>query len=293
MKINDLFLSGKPLFSLEMFPPKNGGVEKAYEAAEKLAALEPDFISVTYGAGGSRIGDYSRKLASRVKNALRVEALAHITCINSSRKEILENLRELEENGIENVLALRGDVRPDCPPVGDFAHADELVEFIKSVGDMNVAGACYPEGHPESKNLDEDISNLRRKLDAGVTHLITQLFFDNGKFYNFTEKLRKAGIAVPVEAGIMPIVNSRQTEKIVALSGASLPKNFVRMIEKYGDDAEALRAAGTAYAAEQIRDLLRNGVDGIHIYTMNDAETTGEIYEAIKEDLRRGTKCSG
>ena len=216
-----------------------------------------------------------------------MEPLAHTTCVNATREQLLENLHHLQQNNIENVLALRGDLPDDQPLTGSFTHASDLARLIRENSAMNVVGACYPEGHYENKNLDEDIENLRYKLDEGVTHLITQLFFDNSKFYTFMEKLRAAGITVPVEAGIMPIVTTRQIERTVALSGASLPTDFTRMVSRYSRNPEALYHAGIAYAIEQCCELLENGAQGIHIYTMNNAKVAGAVYEGVKAALGR------
>ena len=285
MKINTLF-GTKPTFSVEIFPPKKtSSIEGLYNTLTTFEEIKPDFISVTYGAGGGKAGDATCKLVSVIKRQLHIEPLAHMTCVNSTISEALANIEKLKENNIENILALRGDILDNAPE--ELKHASDLTKLISNNSNMNIVGACYPEGHYENKNIDEDIDNLHFKLDAGVTHLITQLFFDNTKFFNFMEKLRNNGINVPVEAGIMPIVSTKQIERTVALSGASLPTEFTHIISRYSNNPEALFHAGIAYSIEQITELLEQGVDGIHLYTMNNARVAKEVYEGIKNNLGR------
>ena len=207
--------------------------------------------------------------------------IAHLTCVNSTKDEVLSNLVQLKENGIDNILALRGDIRPGAEPKHDFEHASDLTAFIKTHGEFSVSGACYPETHYESEDAISDILNLKKKVDAGAEHLISQLFFDNDAFYSFVERARIAGITVPIEAGIMPVVNKKQIERMVSLCGASLPQKFVKMINRYDGHPEALREAGIAYAVNQIIDLIANGVDGIHLYTMNNPYVARKICESI------------
>ncbi len=270
MKIASLFGQGKTVFSFEVFPPrKNVPQESIYETLEELKALTPDFISVTYGAGGN-IADLSTcHIASVIKDKCDIEPLAHLTCVNSSREEVEIILEQLKAHGVKNILALRGDINPDIPPKKDFRYASELISFIKSRGDFHLSGACYPEGHVETPDMDKDIDNLKRKIDAGAEHLISQLFFDNSLFFDFLEKVRKAGINTPIEAGIMPVINKKQIERMVSLCGASIPSKFSKMMQKYENNPEALRDAGIAYAVDQIVDLISQNVDGIHLYTMN------------------------
>ena len=288
MKLNTLFTQGRPTFSLEIFPPKRSDkIDVLYRTLDGLADLKPDFISVTYGAGGGAAGNSTCSIASHIKHELNIEPLAHTTCVNATTQQVLANLEELERNGIENVLALRGDLPEDGVLRGDFTHADQLAALIRANSQMNVVGACYPEGHYENKDLATDIDNLHYKLEAGVTHLITQLFFDNEKFYSFMDQLRGAGITVPVEAGIMPIVTTRQIERTVALSGASLPTEFTHMVSRYSSNPEALYHAGIAYAIEQICELLEHGAQGIHVYTMNNAKVARAVYDGVKSALGR------
>ena len=233
MKIRELF-DKKTIFSLEVFPPKKtSSVDVIYKTLEELGDIHPDFISVTFGAGGSGNSRYALDIASKIRENGIIPML-HLPCINFTKEEIDSALDEAKSRGIENILALRGDINPDITPIKQFSHASDLIPYIKSRGDFDVAGACYPEGHPDSETLDEDIENLRKKVDSGADHLITQLFFDNEYFYNFRDKAVKAGINVPIEAGIMPVVNKNQIERMVTTCGASLPHKFVKIMQKYG-----------------------------------------------------------
>lgn len=286
MKIPELFQQKKPIFSLEIFPPKRqSGLDKIYDTIEKLTICRPDFISVTYGAGGSITDNATCEIASNIKKRFGVEPLAHLTCVNSTMADVREMIRRFAEADIENVLALRGDIVPGEVIQKEFFHANELAIEVQRNSGLQILGACYPEGHYESKNLREDIQNLKYKIGAGVKVLITQLFFDNQCFYNFLAQVRNAGINVPISAGIMPIVNKKQIEKTVALSGASLPHEFTKMIGLYENDPQELYNHGIQYAVDQIRDLLEHGVDGIHLYTMNNPEVALAVYEKIKDLL--------
>ncbi len=280
MKIRELF-DKKTIFSLEVFPPKKtSSVDVIYKTLEELGDIHPDFISVTFGAGGSGNSRYALDIASKIRENGIVPML-HLPCINFTKEEIDSALDEAKSRGIENILALRGDINPDITPVKQFSHASDLIPYIKTRGDFDVAGACYPEGHPDSETLDEDIENLRKKVDSGADHLITQLFFDNEYFYNFRDKAVKAGINVPIEAGIMPVVNKNQIERMVTTCGASLPHKFVKIMQKYGQNPEAMRDAGIAYAINQIVDLAASDVDGIHLYSMNNAYVARKISESV------------
>ena len=288
MKIPELFNQKKPVFSLEIFPPKKkANIDSIYETVEKLAICKPDFISVTYGAGGSMTDNHTCEIASNIKKRFGIEAVAHLTCINSSREDVKEMIGRYRAANIENVLTLRGDIVPDQEIKNDFRHANELAIEVqrKCSDDIEILGACYPEGHYESKSRDEDIQNLKYKIGAGVKVLIYQLFFDNQVFYEFIGKARMMGINVPVSAGIMPIVNSNQIKRTVALSGASLPHEFTSMIGLYEHDPEGLFEAGIEYASNQIRDLITNGADGIHVYTMNNPVVALRVHENIKDLL--------
>ena len=281
MKTTELF-KNKKVLSFEIFPPKRtSSVDTIYSTLEELKDLKPDFISVTYGAGGGANCSKTLTIASDIKNKYEIESVAHLPCIGLKRENVLEILQKFREKGIENILALRGDISAESFVPGDFSHADELIEFIRHNGDFNILAACYPEGHPESKNIVEDIRNLRRKVDAGADQLVTQLFLDNDYFYAFRERTELAGINVPIEAGIMPVTNKKQIERMVKMCGVQLPGKFMTMIERYENNPVALRDAGIAYAIDQIVDLISQGVDGIHLYTMNKPYIAQKIYEAV------------
>lgn len=280
MKVKDLFKE-KTVFSFEVFPPKKtSSVDVIYRTLDELGGLKPDFISVTFGAGGSGNSAYALDIASKIKEQ-GITPVLHLPCINFTRAEIDSTLAEAQKRGIENILALRGDINPEIPPVKGFEHASDLITYIRSKGDFDIAGACYPECHPDAENLDEDIANLKLKVEAGANHLISQLFFDNDSFYEFRDKAVQAGINVPIEAGIMPVVNKKNIERMVTTCGASLPGKFVKIMQKYENSPDALRDAGIAYAINQIIDLLASGVDGIHLYTMNNAYVARKITEAV------------
>jgi methylenetetrahydrofolate reductase (NADPH) len=281
MKTCELF-KVKRVLSFEIFPPKRtDSVNIIYDTIEKLKGINPDFISVTYGAGGSESNTDTFKIASAIKNNYGIESVAHLPSINHTKGEVLKMLEDLRTAGIENILALRGDVNPSFSPKNDFKFASDLISFIKEHGDFNIIAACYPEGHFESPSIIDDIRNLKRKVDAGANQLITQLFFDNNYFYSFMERAAIAGINIPIEAGIMPVVNKKQIERIVALCRVNLPKKFLAIMNRYENNPEALRDAGIAYAVDQIIDLIAQGVDGIHLYTMNNPYIAHRIYEAI------------
>lgn len=273
----------KPVLSFEIFPPKKeAALKNIDETLEMLCDLQPDFISVTFGAGGSTVDNQTVEIAKKIKNNYGIEPLVHITCLHYGKKEISEILKQLEAAGIENVLALRGDVNPDIPMKHDFKYANELVEFIKSQGDFSVSGACYPETHLEAPDAITDIHNLKRKVDAGAEHLVSQLFFDNELFYQFYEKTRIAGITAPIDAGVMPVTNKAQIERMVNICGASLPAKFARVLDKYDSNKEALFDAGMAYTINQIVDLIAHDVEGIHIYTMNNPVVAKRICDGIR-----------
>lgn len=280
MRINELFKQ-KTVFSFEVFPPKKTSpIDVIYDTLEELRDLNPDFISVTFSAGGSGNGGYACDVAQKIKE-YGITPMIHLPCINYTKEEIDSTLDEIKKRGIENILALRGDINPDIPPKNDFSHASDLITYLKANGDFDIGGACYPEGHPDSDSLDDDIENLKRKVDAGADHLITQLFFDNDLFYNFRDKAAAAGINVPIEAGIMPVVNKSQIERMVTTCGASLPHKFVKIMQRYEHNPEALVDAGIAYAIDQIVDLAASGVDGIHLYTMNKPYVARSISNAV------------
>ena len=270
MKLAELFKQGRPVFSFEVFPPKRDKpIDTIYSTLEALKDLKPDFISVTYGASGSLADNSTCEIASAIKHKYGMESAAHLTCVNSTREEVKVVLERLKTAGVENILALRGDISPDVPPKDDFH-------------DFGISGACYPEGHPNSESQIDDIVNLKKKVDAGAQHLVSQLFFDNSMFYDFLEKARIAGIEVPIEAGIMPVTNKKQIERMVSMCGASLPPKFAKTMSRYETRPDALKDAGIAYAAEQIVDLVSQGVDGIHLYTMNNPEVARRINDSVR-----------
>ncbi len=283
MKISSLYSKDRAVLSFEVFPPKkDGNVETVYNTLAQLQVLKPDYISVTFGAGGSAANNYTSQIASVIKNKYGIEAMAHLTCVNSTKEDVLAILSQLRKENIENILALRGDIVPDIAPKTDFKYASDLVGFIKAQGDFGVSVAGYPETHFEAPSPEKDIENLKHKIDCGGESIITQLFFNNGLFYNYMEKIRKAGVNVPVCAGIMPVTNPKQIQRMVTMCGASLPSKFVKMIQKYESKPEALADAGIAFAVDQIVDLLSNGVDGVHIYTMNNPYVAKKITESVK-----------
>ena len=295
--INEAELSKKTIFSFEVFPPKKTmPIDSVFSTLDELKDLNPDFISVTFGAGGSENCDNSIAIAKRIKDVCHVEPVIHMPCLNMTRADAKFVLEQFRQAGIENILALRGDKVEGKVPCGDFKHADELIRFIKdfdneqndgknssaSGSHFNILGACYPELHPESSSVYDDIDFLKQKVDAGATHLLSQLFFDNDQFYRFLERCKIKGINVPIEAGIMPVTNKKSIERMVSLTNAKLPKKFTDMMARYEDFPEAIRDAGIAYAIDQIVDLVTHGVQGIHLYTMNNPHIARKIYEATK-----------
>lgn len=281
-KIIEILNDGRIHLSCELFPPKQGAeLQNSLEIVNRIAAVKPSYMSVTYGAGGSTVG-YSAALAKEVQDN-GLPALAHLTCVKADEEKITEVLQQLQGHGVNNILALRGDIPADMQGdhQGSFAHASNLMRFVKEQGDFCVGGAAYPEGHPESGSLEQDIENTKHKVDAGVDFLVTQMFFDNTILYNYMFRLLRAGINVPVVPGIMPVTNAKQIIRICQLSGTKLPPQFRAMVEKFADKPEALKQAGIAYATGQIIDLISNGFDNVHIYTMNKPE----IFKGIMDNL--------
>lgn len=287
MTITEQFKAKRCVFSIECFPPKQTTqMEKMRATLHQMSALRPDFISVTFGAGGSAGGVSTVEVADTIQNELGVPALAHLICMGNDKARAAAILDQLEQIGVRDVLALRGDRTPTRPQSPDFVHASDLTAFIKGYKQgFSVHGACYPEGHPEADSLRRDVENLCIKQAAGAEHLVTQLFFDNMHFYRFLNLARRAGITLPVSAGVMPIVKRSQIERTVALSSASLPSDFTRMISRWQDDPAALYDAGIDYAVRQLRDLIEGGADGIHLYAMNDAAVAQKVYEGIRDLL--------
>ena len=276
------FFKEKTVLSFEVFPPKRtASVDTIYQALDEMKVLQPDFISVTYGAGGSENCKATLSIASAIKKDYGIESVAHLPCISLSREDVRSQLEEFKLAGIENILALRGDYPENGCENGDFQYASDLISFIKENGDFNIIAACYPEGHKESEDMFADIRHLKHKVDAGASQLITQLFFDNEYFCRFRERCVLVDIKVPIEAGIMPVTNKKQIERMTSLCGVKLPHKFTAMMEKYEDRPEAMCDAGIAYAVDQIVDLIAQGVDGIHLYTMNNPYVAKKIYDAV------------
>ena len=288
MKIIDKLNEDRIHISFEVFPPKtDAGFEKVKDATDKIAQLNPSYISVTYGAGGGTSNN-TAKIASHIKHELGVESLAHLTCASSTKEEVrqvIENLKQLE---IENILALRGDIVPGMtfPSEDRFHYAYELVEEIKKHGDFCIGAACYPEGHVENEHKEDDIKYLKQKVDSGVDFLTTQMFFDNDIHYNFLYRIREAGITVPVLPGIMPITTAAQMKRSQELSGTVFPRRFLALLDRFGDYPDAMKQAGIAYATDQIIDLLANGVKNIHVYSMNKPEVAAKIMENLSEVIK-------
>ena len=285
MKLIDLFKIKKPVISFEIFPPKlDTPLESIFNALDQFKVLNPDFISVTYGAGGSA-KDRTLEIASKIKNQYDIESMAHFTCVGHTEEEIDALIESLNKEKIKNVLALRGDP-PVNQPDFDFSknvykYASELIGHIKSKSDFCISAAAYVEGHVDSKRLKEDLVHLKNKVDTGVDFLVTQLFFDNRLFYDFIDKALSVGIACPITAGIMPIFKADQIKRITSLCGASIPAKLVMMMDKYGHSDDDMRKAGIEYASIQMKDLMDNGVDGIHLLTMNRPKSTRQILENI------------
>lgn len=269
MPIKDLYAKGSPVVSLEVFPPKKDAeIEVIYEALGKMAGLSPDFISVTYGAGGSG-GTKTEEIASFILNTCKIEPLAHITCVGANYEETRRALDGFRNKGIKNVLALRGDLPANEARLGSYRYAEELIAEIRARGDFCIGAACYPEGHIDCGSPQLDMDYLLRKQEAGADFLITQLFFDNKLIYRFLEKARKRGVTLPVSAGVMPILGRSQIERMVFMCGVSLPSEIVKLLHKYENNPDDLQSAGIEHAAKQIEELIKHGVDGVHIYTMN------------------------
>ncbi|WP_047394072.1 methylenetetrahydrofolate reductase [NAD(P)H] [Cetobacterium sp. ZOR0034] len=283
MKIKNIYKKKKPVISFEIFPPNERyPIENIFETIDKLIELKPDFISVTYGAGGTTRGR-TVEIASRIKNTHNTEVLAHLTCVGAKKIEIENILEELKKENIENVLALRGDFPKENESVeGDFRYASKLIQKIKAESDLCVGAAFYPEGHQETNDL-LDLFYLREKVKEGTDFLISQIFFDNDYFYSFKEKCEKLGIDIPLVAGIIPVTNANQIKRITELCGSTIPLKFQKILNRYENNPEALKEAGIAYAVEQIIDLLSSGVSGIHIYTMNKVDVTKEIMRRIEK----------
>ena len=282
MKITDILKSTEPTISFEVFPPKQeAGLESVKAAAGAIAAMNPSFMSVTYGAGGST-SKLTVEVASDITNLHNVPVLPHLTCVASTKEHVRDMLSQIHENNISNIMALRGDLPKDGIICNDYKHASDLIADIRSIDpDICIGGACYPEGHIECEHKSDDINYLKLKVDAGCNFLTSQMFFDNNIFYNFLYRVKDKGINVPVLPGIMPITTAKQLSRSVALSGTSVPERFRAIVDKFGDNPEAMRQAGIVYAAEQIIDLIANGVNHIHVYSMNKPDVAKDILQAL------------
>ena len=284
MKIRDILAEGRPTLSFEVFPPKTEDRFEAVEgAALAIAELKPSFMSVTYGAGGGT-SRYTVEIASAIKDR-GVTPLAHLTCVSSTREKVRDVLGQLRERGIENVLALRGDIPRDGQVEHDYRYASELIGEIRRMGDFCIGAACYPEGHVESANKSVDMDYLKEKVEAGCDFVTTQMFFDNSILYSYLYRIREKGITVPVIAGIMPVTNAKQISRITGMSGTYLPARFKAIVDRFGDNPAAMKQAGIAYATDQIIDLIANGVNGIHVYSMNKPDVAARIRENLSEIL--------
>lgn len=288
MKIIDRMLEDRVNISFEVFPPKTDDTfDKVLEATDEIAKLKPSFISVTYGAGGGTSKN-TVKIASHIKNDLGVNSIAHLTCVSSTKDEVHRVVEDIKANGIQNILALRGDIPKDAafPMPGHYKYACELIEDIKTRGDFCIGAACYPEGHVETEHKADDIAHLKQKVDSGVDFLTSQMFFDNSIFYNFLYRIREKGITVPVLPGIMPVTNGKQMARICKLSGTILPQRFHAIVDRFGDDPKAMQQAGIAYATDQVIDLIANGINNIHIYSMNKPEVAAAIMANLSEIVK-------
>lgn len=283
MMISDIYKKGKRSLSFEIFPPKKDSeLKNIDETLSVLCELNPDFISVTFGAGGSSNCNRTIELAKKIKYKYQVEPVVHLTCLCYSKSEIDEFSDILKKEGIQNVLALRGDKNPDIQEKEDFKHASDLIEYLRKKESFCIAGACYPECHPESENRVSEMKYLRKKVDSGAEVLLSQLFFDNDYFFRFVEDCRIAGIEVPVIPGVMPVINAAQIKRMVTMCGASFPERFQKIIHRYENNKEALFDAGMSYALSQIIDLLASDIEGIHLYTMNNPVVARKICEGIR-----------
>lgn len=288
MKIKDRLTDGKVHISFEVFPPKTDAkFESVQHAVDEIAKLAPFFISVTYGAGGGTSKN-TVKIASHIQNDLGVDSIAHLTCVSSTKEEVRQRVQEMKESGIQNILALRGDIpaESEFPIPNQYKYAYELIEDIKAQGDFCVGAACYPEGHVECEHKEDDITHLKQKVDCGVDFLTTQMFFDNSVFYNFLYRIREKGITVPVLPGIMPVTNGKQIARSCQLSGAVLPSRFRAIVDRFGDNPKAMQQAGIAYATDQIIDLIANGIQNIHVYSMNKPEVAAAIMSNLSEIVK-------
>ena len=291
MMIIDILNQDKLSLSFEVFPPKTiTSFESVKSATEEIAKLRPSFMSVTYGAGGGT-SSYTLDIAKNIKNIYGVPTLAHLTCVSSTRETVKQKIENIKNAGIENIMALRGDIPEDLKDADrsnwDYKYAIDLINEIKSIdGNFCIGAACYPEIHPESATQADDIKRLKEKVDAGVDFLTTQMFFDNNLLYNFLYKIREAGITIPVIPGIMPITNANQVDRAVKLSGSFVPQRFKSLVDKFGNNPAAMKQAGIAYATDQIIDLYANGIKNVHVYSMNKPDVAAKIQDNLSEIIK-------
>ena len=288
MKLTEIFNKDGLSLSFEVFPPKtDSNFDSVKHATEEIAKLSPSFMSVTYGAGGGT-SKYTLEIAKNIKEAYGVPTLAHLTCVSSTKETVRERIAQIKDAGIENIMALRGDLTPELASSDrsgwDYKHAIDLIHEIKASGaDFCIGGACYPEIHPESANQKEDIKYLKEKVDAGCSFLTTQMFFDNNLLYNFLYKIREAGITVPIIPGVMPITNANQVDRAIKLSGSFMPQRFKSLVDKFGSSPDAMKQAGIAYATDQIIDLFANGIKNVHVYSMNKPDVAKKIIDNLSD----------
>lgn len=286
MKISEILKLNKKTISFEVFPPKSdANFDSIRAATEEIASLNPAYMSVTYGAGGGR-SRYTLDIAKNIEDSYGIPTLAHLTCVSSTREIVLEKIREMKSLGIENVMALRGDI-PTSDYPREYRYAYELVEQLRSAGGFCIGGACYPEGHPESESPERDVINLKNKVDCGLDFLTTQMFFDNDLYYRFVDRTGRIGIDLPIIPGIMPITSATQVDRIVMLSGSYLPPKLIGIIEKYKDDPASMKQAGIEYAVDRAADLYKNGVNNLHIYSMNKPDVARAILSNLSGVIQK------
>ena len=289
MKLTDILRSDRLSLSFEVFPPKtDSAFDSVKHATEQIAKLSPSFMSVTYGAGGGT-SKYTLEIAKNIKSVYGVPTLAHLTCVSSTKETVAERIEAMKRAGIENIMALRGDLTPELERSDRsgwaYRYAVDLIREIREHGDFCIGGACYPEIHPESANQKQDIIHLKEKVDAGASFLTTQMFFDNNLLYNFLYKIREAGITVPIIPGVMPITNGNQIERAIKLSGSFMPQRFKSLVDRFGASPDAMKQAGIAYATDQIIDLFANGITNVHVYSMNKPEVAEKIRGNLSDIL--------
>ncbi|MCR5796456.1 MAG: methylenetetrahydrofolate reductase [NAD(P)H] [Eubacterium sp.] len=287
MKVCKVLKEDKLTISFEVFPPKTSDrFDSVLEATKKIASYNPDFMSVTYGAGGGT-SEFTAEIASSLQKEYEVPIIAHLTCVSSTKDFVSKTVESYKKNGIKNIMALRGDIPKEGRIAHDYNYASELIRELKAQGEFCIGGACYPEGHVECENKADDIKYLKEKVEAGCDFLTTQMFFDNNIFYNFLYRARESGITVPIVPGIMPITTKQQLKRSVAMSGTNVPERFRAIVDKFGNSPEKMQQVGILYAADQIVDLIANGINHIHVYSMNKPDVAKGILNHLSEVLGR------